>query len=425
MADNLITTDLATKMAVKAFIYNTPFTQTIRSYSDRFSAPAGSRNVSTSINIPKPARYISQGGRGTIDFTFDAQDSVEEKVALTIDSMRSADLSFDLFTRKMDVSDFDNQLKNEDMAGLTQDVEADHLEEVKKVSNVVLAGSTGASFSDATTGLAVLKENGIPAGDLTMLCNQRIQSSLLANNYTAFSGDKSTDKAYIAGYIGSTFGGFDWMSSELIPIHSNGTATDGSYDGTTGLTPLGTVTSAPANGANTLAIESIGTDGTITAGSIIQVASVNKVNAITRADQGVVRQFAVESTVTSSGNAVTLTLTERFVDGTGTAGSGLVDKSLQNVTALPATSAVVSLVGKVSTNYRQAIGYCKDTFGGAFTPLATPSNAPSSVSTQKGMTIRAIEDFNYQGDLNILRLHSVFGVSTFRPEWGVRIWEEI
>ena len=425
MADNLITTQLATNMAVEAFIYNCPFTSTIKSYSDRFAAPSGSRDVSTSINIPKPARYKSSGGRGVIDFSFSAQDSVEELVALTIDSSRTTDISFNLFDQKMDVSDFDKQLKTHAMSGLTMDVESDHLVEVKNLSNVVLAGTTGTSFVDATTSLSILRENGVPAGDLTLLCNQRMQSSLLANNYTAFNGDKSTDKAYINGYIGSTFGGFDWMGSELIPIHSNGTANDGSFVAATGLTPLGDVAVAPANGANALSVDGISVNGTITAGSIIEIAAVKKVNARTYDSLGVRKQYAVASTVTASSNAVTLTLTERMVDGTEAAGTGNVDKTLQNVTALPVADAVVYLVGKVSTDYRQAIAYQRDTFGCAFTPLAKPSNAPSAVATNKGMTLRSIEDFNYQGNFNILRIHSVFGVNTFRPEWGVKIWEEI
>lgn len=424
-ADNLLTTTLATAGMLEAFRFNTPFVQTIKSYSSDFGAPNGSRNVGSSINIPKPARYIPGGGRGVIDFAYSRKDTVEELVALTIDSSRNTDIDWDIKTQKMDLTSFTQQCRDQAMVGISEFVESDHLEEVSKASNVVLAGSSGVTFANITDALSILKENGAPPGDYTMLMGQRMNSSVLKGNYTLFNGDKSSDKSFIAGYQGGMYGGFDFMASELIPTHMNGAPNDGAFDATAGVTPLGDMNGATANGATQILVDGIaGADGTVTAGTKIEIAGVYKVNPITKKNLGVLKQFSVAADATIAAGAGTIVLTERMVDGTGTAGTGLVDVSLQNVSALPLTEAVVSFVGKASTLYRQGIAYCKQSFGCAFTELEKPSNAPSQVKTMDGMTIRTIEDFDYLTNINILRIHSVFGAFTPRPEWACAVWEE-
>lgn len=416
-----ITTSLAIDEALASYVFAMPFTSSIKSYSDYFGDRIVKSNATgPTITVPKPPRVIAQGGRGVTSAAFAAQPIAQESAAITIDSYRRAHAEIETKDETLKFKKGESQWKVHWQDDLAYFTEQDALVEINKVGNVVLAGTSGLTYDDATIGMSLLAENGVGEADLHMLTPQLLMSKF-TNNISSFfnSGTEGVD-AFNKGYVG-TVAGYKWSRSELLPIHANGTATDGAFDTATGLTPLGAVQTTSTNGDITIAINSIGTDGTITEGSVIYIDNVFAVHPITRQSYGYRKGYAVASTQTSSTNAVVLTLTEKFIDGSGAASQ---DVSWQNVSALPQSGAIVYYKGKVNTTYRQAVAYRKDAFGCASAKLVEPVNAPSAWKMLEGIGLRAIADYNSSDDANRYRFDNYNGYFTPRPEWAVRYWQE-
>ena len=119
--------------------------------------------------------------------------------------------------------------------------------------------------------------------------------------------------------------GMYFYESNSIARQTAGTQTD------TG----GLMSSASSNGDTTIATDnwSVAT-GTITAGTKLTIASVFAVDPETKATLPYLKQFSVTADATCAGGAVTLSISPTIYDSTS---------SHQNVSALPANNAVVTL----------------------------------------------------------------------------------
>jgi hypothetical protein len=266
-----------------------------------------------------------------------------------------------------------------------------------------------------------LKENGIGDRDITCLASQRIHGGMVKSEGNSFNPQQELGRMKFEGDVGR-YAGLNWAKSENIPNWTSGTAADGAFDSATGLRPLGGVTLTAVNGVATLAVNSIGTDGTITAGSIIYIAGVNAVHAITKKDLGRKRGFSVKTIATAASGVVTLTLTDQFIDGSG------VNEVAQhqNVSALPVTNAIVYIAGEVSSTYKQAAVYCKETFGYAMINLTKPDGGAFYAQEDlNGVKMRVIKDYTNVDDANALAIDCFSGYFTPRPEWGFRLMQKI
>ena len=421
-----VTSTISISDPLAEFIYSNVFLNTIENYSDKFGDKfVGSRSTGETIYIPKPTRSLAQGGRGLPSTTFNATPIVEEKIPITVDSYRGIHKEVTVVDQELEFNDdFNGQILSPYTKNLTNFCESDGLEEVSNLSEVVIGTGTGGgiTFDDSIDCLSILKENAIDDKPIVCLAPQRIHSSMVKDQSAVFNPNSEISSQKFKGLVGD-YAGMAWATSENIPNHVTGTADDGAFDSATGLRPLGTVTLTAVNGVNTLAIEGIATDGTIKKGDVIYIDNTNAVNAITRADLGRKKGFNVESTVTSVAGAVTLTLTEYFADGSGVN----KDDSLQNVSLLPTTGAIVYVAGEASTTYKQAPVYCKETFGCAMINLTKPENKGVFYAQEDvdGIKIRVIKDYDNGFDSNAYRIDNFSGYFTLRPEWGVRMWQKI
>jgi len=417
---------ISIKAPLAEFVYGNVFLNTIENYSDKFGDKyVSSRSSGETVFIPKPTRSLAEGGRGVSSTDFNATPIVEEKIAITVDSYRGIHKEVTVVDQALEFNDdFNGQILNPYTKNLTNFCESDGLEEVSNLSEVIIGTGTGGgiSFDDGMDCLSILKENAIDDKPIICLAPQRIHSSMVKDQSAVFNPASEISSQKFKGLVGD-YAGMGWAVSENIPNHVTGTAADGSFVAATGLRPLGTVTLTAVNGVSTLAIEGIGTDGTINKGDVIYIAGTNAVNAITRADLGRKKGFNVAATETSSTNAVTLTLTEYFADASGVN----KDDSLQNVSVLPTTGAIVYIAGEVSSTYKQAPVYCKETFGCAMINLTKPENTGVFYAQEEvdGIKVRVIKDYTNGTDSNAYRIDNFSGYFTLRPEWGVRMWQKI
>jgi hypothetical protein len=122
---------------------------------------------------------------------------------------------------------------------------------------------------------------------------------------------------------------------------------------------------------------------------------------------------------------------QQFVVGTGSTTTNIVyspaiysaaSGALQNVSALPATTAAVTFVGSASTAYAQSLMYHRDAFQFVTTDLPIMDDAIKCVNkTQEGLSMRFWMGSDIRNDEQLLRLDCLYGFAALRPEWACRM----
>jgi hypothetical protein len=163
--------------------------------------------------------------------------------------------------------------------------------------------------------------------------------------------------------------------------------------------------------------------GTFTEGDIFTVASVYGVNPITGQSTGQLRQFVIDAA--TSGDATDCPVT--CTPGTSpyqiySASASETYLPYQNVDALPANNAAVTVEGTASLVHPVNLAFHKDCLGLAMVPLNIDRDVAWSASeTYKGYTITVTKDFDITNYQTYIRFDVLFGVKTLNPFLGCRI----
>lgn len=425
MADNVLgVSSNSVKRGITQFKYELNYCGQLDQRSSDFEGLLGNKGKAKSgtltLQVDKPARPITEGDFGTTDGAFNASDHVEDPVSFPVNGYFKTHAELTTFQETGEVTDYKFQFRDQDIISHANAIEAAAQRKLYPLVPFAVLADGAPTLDDVGLVLSQLKENGAPSGMFNFSAPQRIHSAITGNVSAYQNPAKAISDQYYSGYV-TEANGAKWFGNEHSPLHTNGTANNGAF--ANGFTPLGAMNGATANGANQLVIDTIGTDGTITKGSIIKIAGVDNINQWSRTSSGQARTFAVLETQTSSSGGVTLTLSESIYDGSG---ANSKSATLQNVTALPADGAVVSILGKVSTSYRQAMGFYKDFAGFAMVELVKPhGNTSYEYLRREAYTMRYIQDYAFNDDKNIGRLDSLAGVTMFRGEFACRLWQEI
>lgn len=363
-------------------------------------------NAGDTIYINKNARFVS----GTsADISSAIQDVNEEKVALVLNERRVTGISLTSaeIATDMALKNWANRILDPAVSEMAQKIEASFLEQaVDATYNSV--GTPGSTVFDMDTMLAAnqkIAEFACPDLDNRYtLLNPAAQRSAVNANKGLFNNTTEVGKQYIKGSMGQGMG-FEFLSNNLLPIHTNGNDVTGvqinatiSTQGTTSLVLKGLT-------ANT---------GTVTKGSVFTIASVNAVHPITKADLGYLQQFVVTNipAAATAGGLVTVTVSPAINTTTG----------LQSVTAFPQENAVVTFVGIADEARVQNLAFHKSAFRMASVPLIMPDGVDMAAQkTVEGITVRVIRDYEVLTDRLIMRLDFLGGIAAIRPEWSVRI----
>ena len=393
-------------MAAKMLADKTQFCQTIDKLDPSEYSGKNGFNAGDTIYINKNARFVS----GTnADITSAIQDVKEEKVALTLNERRVTAIALTSaeIATEMALKSWVNRILDPAVSEMAQKIEASFLDQAMDAT-ANLVGTPGSTVFDMDTILSAgqkIDEFACPDPDNRyMLLNPAAQRSAVNSNKGLFNNPVEVGKQYIKGRMGGNTMGFDFLSNNLLPIHTNGN--DVVFE---------VRTTVSTEGQTTLVVEALTTTtGTVKKGTVITIASVNAVHPITKTDLGYLKQWVVAADATAdvSGYA-TLTLTEPFYTSASV--------GLQNITAFPVDGAAITPAGSASTGYVQNLAYHKSAFTMVSVPLVTPSGLDmAEQKTVDGMTIRVIRDYSVLTDKLILRLDFLGGICAKRPEWSVR-----
>lgn len=384
------------KAAAQTLKDNLVFCETIdKADASDFDGKNGYKSGDT-VFTSVPARYVPQN---SFDITSSIQDSVEEKRALTLDTISTVGMEIDSFEFATEV-ELKNVIKRFVMPAaesIAQDVERRFIEKATKATynSTGTAGSNAFGVSDVLAGRTKLNQNLCPRGDRSFLLNSASGALAVDARKGLFQDSDKIAKQYEMGMVGRA-DGFDWYENELLHVHTNGTdITGGAMNGST------------SEGATAITVD--GLSGAPTEGTVFTIAGVNMVHPITKQDMGVPQQFVVGAGATTTSVPVSPAI---YAASNG----------LQNVSALPADDAALVFVGAASTAYTQNLQYHKNAFKMVSVPLIMPTKAEvAAQETVDGITVAVIRDFDVLERRMITRLDFLGGLSAVRPEWANRI----
>lgn len=390
MANTNLTVDMITNEALMILHQKCKFIGSINRQYDKSFAKTGAK-IGASLRIREPNEFTVVSGAA-----LSTSDITETSTTLTVDNQKHVDFTFSSEELTLDIDRFSDRYLKPAMSRLAAEMEKDAFTMYKDIPNVV--DNTGSAFTSAKVmaGKKLLDEGLAPEDDERCLM-AALQDEIDAVD--AFKGlfqqSDNIGKQYASGEMGRAFG-YTWKSSSLAPRHTNGSE-DGAY----------LVNDTVASGDTTVTVDT-GT-GTLKQGDVLTFASVNAVHPETKTDLGYLKQFVV--TADYAGGAGTISISPA-ITSTG---------AKQNVSALPADNAAITVVGTASDTQDVSLGFHKDAFTFATADLQMPQGVDFAArKVLDGISMRVVRDYTIADDEFPCRIDVLYGYKTIRPQLAVR-----
>lgn len=391
MANTLLTPTAVTREALRILHQKLTFIGSInRSYDDSY-AKEGAK-IGDTLKIRLPNQYTVTSGA-----TLTTQDTSESSVSLQIATQKHVGMNFTTAELALSMDDFSKRVIEPAMAVLAASVEADALGSMRK-DVYQQANNTAAAitFANVLAGRRKLNDALAPPSDRTALLSSNDSANLVDALKGLFQDEGGIARQYREGYMGRT-AGFDFAESTHLSTQTRGSGNGGYL-----------VNDTIASGDAVVTVDT-GT-GTIKQGEIITFAGCNSVHPETKADSGVPQQFVV--TADYAGGAGDISFSPAMVS------SG----ARQNVSALPADNAAITIVGTASTNYGQSLVYHKDAFTFATADLVMPKGVDwGAREVYDGISLRIVRDYDINNDKLPTRVDILYGYKTLRPQLACRL----
>ncbi len=380
------------------------FLKTINNqYDDRFGK-SGHKNDGT-ILIRNPNEYTVRTGK-----VMDVQDANETTQTMTVATQKGVDLpSLSSLEQTMQVDDFRKRFLRPAMLRLAADVESNILNNVyQDVFNLVGTPATSpASLMAVRRAGARITEGLAPRGDRSILLNAGAMSTTADALNAYFHKGSTLDKSFTDGYVGHA-AGFDWLESEMVPTHTNGSRTDA--------TPVCNTSTGITSGSASITTTGQTSSQTLKVGDVFTIADVYAVNRETKARLSHLQQFVITADLTA-------TATDVFSVSPTPVTSG----ARQNVELVSAgaSKAIVHVAsggsGAASAVYAQHLAYHKDAFTFATTDLHVEPGERMTREVIDGISMRVWHGANIGNDEFVCRIDVLYGFLTQRPEWATRV----
>lgn len=351
------------------------------------------------INVP------TQFTVGTsANITSSIQDVVEGGIALTVNNQYNVPIAFtsqELATDEQ-YGRWREAVLKPAMIALSNQVEQACLQQAyQSVSSLV--GTFGSTTFDTDTvlqaGERITTRGCADFDNRFVLLNPAATRSAVNARKGQFQSSDEISKQYKSGAMGMA-DGFTFLQNNLLPTHTNGTAT-GSL----------TVNGGGQTGA-TINLTGTGTQ-TITAGTVFTIAGVFAVHPVTKATLSNLQQFVVTANATAVAGAYTAVAISPSIVTSG---------ATQTVSAGPAAGAAVTIVGSASAAATQNLAFHKSAFRFVSLPLIQPEGVNMvGQETSNGITVRVVEAYDILQDRMILRADLLWGMANVRPEWACRL----
>ena len=285
----------------------------------------------------------------------------------------------------------------------------------------VVPGSTG-TLPQAANAVYLaagtrLDDGAVPESPRIAMLNSTMHANLVNANLTLFHPSSNLTEQYRTGqFADNALGITEWYKTQNIPVHTVGPlggapqADYGAAPAVSGATTISTKGWTPAIGRR------------LNKGDVIQIDGVLDVNPMSyQATSQKLMDFVVTADVDSdaTGKAVIPISPPLYGPASG---------SMQNVSALPADNAAVTIFGHASTyaNVKTPTGlvYHPDAYAMVMVDLELPQGlwvAERISSRALAISVRFLKDYAIMTDQSPARLDIMYGWKAVRPEMAVRV----
>lgn len=408
--NNLLTDDIIAKEGLRLLKNNLVMAKNVyRKYESEFG------KVGDTIRLKLPYRVKSASGR-----TLVKQPLVDQTIPLKIDYQEHVGLEYTVKDKTLDIQNFSERYLKSGMTQIANKIDQSILLTLKNIFHSSgTPGTRPGKFIDFANAGAKMTTYAVPQDGMRKAILNPFTCANLSDEVTKLFNEKMVNGAYMKGYKGMV-SDFETYDSQNIPTH-----TVGKHGGA----PL--IAGAITNGST---ITTDGWDASVTGllkqGDVITIAGVYGVNPQNYTSTGLLQEFVVQADVNSdAGGLATISVSPEMNDGTATTtnsnGDSLSLKAYQNITALPADNAPITVLGTADTTYEQNYLFHRDAVALAMIDLELPQTAvvksrASDPDSGLSLTLTGAYDINEQSEIH--RIDAVWGTKAIYPELGMRLW---
>lgn len=404
MSTNVLLTDAEiSNAALRILSNNLIFSRSIKNnYSDKFGQ--GGNKIGGTYTLRKPVQYrFSEGS------ALDVQGVAEKSVPIVLNNwvQRAIQLSTEDMTLSIDL--FEDRVMKTAMVSAANQIDNYNLSQaVLSVFNTV--GTPGTFPADAVAlndlvGSASVKilENLAPEAMFTLVTSPYFAQKAAAFNTFVFNQQARVSDQNLKGYVAEGQG-FDWFRTQLMTSHTNGV-----FSGT----PV--VDGADQSGS-VINTKTWGAGSTLNVGDVVTFEGVYAVNAQTKDAYSYLQEFVITAK-NPAGTTHALHISPAMV--------GPEDAQYQNVTALPADGADVTVIGTTGQTFKQQLGFADDAFGVAYAQLEIPSGmgvkSTRSVDSDTGVGLAYTAGYDIRSMSEIHRVDLLSGFVAQYPQLAARV----
>ncbi len=372
-----------------------------RGYDDRFAKTGAKIGDTTSMRLPAQFRFSSGSA-------IDIQALNDKGMPLTLNKQYQRAFQMDNKDLTLSIDDFAGRYLRPALISMANEIDYDGLQLARRYAQnaVGTVGTAPASTADllGVVGSArqKLMENLAPAGEPLNLvatpAGMQLGFKYLTQN---FNPQTTISEQYKSGRIYNA-GGFDWMEEQLVPTYSAGTH---------GGTPL--VNGASQSGS-TLVTDGWSAGTTLDEGAVFTINGVYAVNPQTKVAYGYLQQFTVTAK-NAAGAAQTLSISPEII------GPG---DPRQNVSALPADNAAITVLGATGVVADEAIAFHKNAFVFGCADLAEPVDGATGFRAsvpELGLSVVVTKQFDIRSYANIMRIDLLGGWAPLYPQLSSKV----
>lgn len=408
--NNLLTDDVIAKEALRLLKNNLVMAKNVyRNYEKTFG------KVGDTIRLKLPYRVKSASGRVLVK-----QPMVDQTIPFKIDKQEHVGLEFTVQDKTLDITQFSERYLKSAMVQIANKIDRSLTLTLKNAYHS--SGTPGVrpgKFIDFANAAAKQTTLAVPDDGMRKAVLDPFTCASLSDEVTKLFKESMVADAYKTGYRGKV-SNYETYETQNMPKH-----TVGDHGGT----PLvaGVITNGTTVTTNGWTVSKT---GLLLQGDVIQFAGVYSVNPQNYETTGILMDFVVQADVDSdAGGLATIEVFPSMNDGTASTtnadGDTISLKAYQNITALPADAAAITVMGAANTTYEQNYLFHRDAIALAMIDLELPQSATvksrvSDPETGLSLLMTAAYDINEQTE--VTRIDAVWGAQLIYGDLAMRMW---
>jgi hypothetical protein len=395
MANNLLTINMITRLAVRLWKNTNAFMRNLDTQYDNQYANVGAK-IGSQLRIRLPVDFTVRHGAAA-----SFQDVSEQFTTLTMATQDGVDMSFPSIDLTLSVDDFAERYIAPAVNNLAGDIAVGVMSGAEGgVCNYIDNEAAGAVITPSNltflTANAILDTQSAPVLNHRVVVNPFTDARISGALAGLFNPVPEISEQYRSGGMKNALG-LDWMKDQTVIMHTSGTFSAGTVNG--------------GNQTGT-AITVNAITGTLAKGDIIVFAGCNGVNRIEKQSYGQLRQFVVVNAVVSGGTSITI-YPALIPSNNG------AQVQYQTVDNSPANGATITLQGPANTTYRKNIVFVPEAITMATADLEIPPDVQAARHEFDGVSMRMVRQYIVGTDQTGTRMDVVWGSLWIRPEWAV------